>query len=877
MGIPAKNNGICYNERIRKRIFRLSVMDTLSNHELSEREQEVLTLIAEGMSNKSIAEQLVLSPHTVAWYVQQIFSKLGVNRRTQAVAIAREQGLLGSSPEQEIEQPPITTTHHNLPLQLTSFIGRDKEIHDICRLLQDSSCHLLTIVGPGGIGKTRLALEVALHLLQNFRDGVYFVPLQNLTSSENVIPAIASSLGIQLLADRQNILQQVIEYCRDKSLLIVIDNFEHLLDATQIVSDVLMTAPNIKILVTSRESLNLREERLFNVSGLPFPENGTETTLENFSAVTLFVERAYQVYPNFELSQALSSVVRICQLVAGIPLALEFAASWLKTLSCTEIVTEIETGLEILTTPFRNVPDRHRSMQAVFDYSWQLLTAQEQTTFACLSVFRGGCIKEAAIAVAGTNLQVLQGLVDKSFIQRNPHTKRYTIHELMRQYGEGKLTDFPEEATSVSQKQSAYFMDLLANHHDNVTNYKQLDMMTALEPDLDNIRVAWHTAVTSQNVESIKKALKTFAYFHVFRSRFMEEANALEFAIQHLDVPTPSPQHSLVLATLRSYCGWIYIRVGEYEQAEKMFVESHHLYVKHNLSAIPGWGSEPLTGLTLLASIRGDYSAAEAYGEQARQISTQRNDLWNLQLALYCSTSASFHQGNYEEAQKYALQALDISQNSGDQWFRAIVLNDLGHVAGVLNDYEQAKNYYRQSLTIRQQFDDAQGMAAALFYLGKIASLEETHTEAKNLYQESYAHYKSVGDRGGMGYAVCGLGTIAFASGDYDESRSLFHQALSIANDFQYAPFAFAVLNDICQLLLYDGHFEQVVQILAMTLHHQHSDYEARDQANQLLQVIESDLKSQLGITEYDAIWRMGEMTEPKDIVQDLLDNMYQP
>lgn len=847
-------------------------MDTTCDGTLTAREKEVLTLIAAGLPNKSIAEQLTLSPHTVAWYVQQIFSKLHVHRRTQAVAVARARGWLVSSSAQS--QAPISSSqaHHDLPLQLTSFIGREAEIHEIITHLKDVRCHLLTLVGPGGIGKTRLALEAAIHLTHQFPDGIHFVALQPLTSPEDILPTIARALGVQFQADRRNALRQLVAYCRGKLMLLLMDNFEHVLDGGAIVSALLSAAPGVKVLATSRESLNLREEQLYYVNGLPFPSKNDCISLEAFSAVKLFTERSFQVYPYVRPPEALPNAVRICQLVEGNPLALELASSWVKTLSWAEIAAEIEHGLDILATPFHNVPERHQSMQVVFDYSWQLLSPEEQIAFRRLSVFRGGCTRDAAIKVTGTNRHVFQGLVDKSFIRRDPHSGRYDIHELLRQYGAAQLEQVPQEAASVVNLHCACYMELLACHRASVTNHEQLQMMKTLEPDLDNIRVAWRTAVASENVDAIDRALNTFVYFHVFRSRFLEEADALEFAIQRLDMANPEGQRGLLLAALRSYCGWIYVRTGDHEQAATMFEQSWQLYRDLGTPAPPGWASEPLTGLTLLASIHGDYEAAEDFGAQARAISAAQEDPWNLQLALYCSTSASFHQGKYDEARHYAEQALGISEESGDQWFRAAVLNDLGRIARVSGDCAQAKQHYRQSLMLRRLFDDAQGIAAALTHLGMIAQLEDDLTEAKRLYQDSYARYRDAGDRGGMGYALCGLGTTACARGEYSEARAHFRQALLIALDMQYALLTFAVLNGVSGLLVDDGRFELVIELLALTLSHHHSDDEARSQARGTLTNVQTDLRAKLGEKAYIAAWSRGESLRPEILVQMVLD-----
>ncbi|MEO8394168.1 MAG: AAA family ATPase [Chloroflexota bacterium] len=281
-----------------------------------------------------------------------------------------------------------------LPTSATPFIGRAEELAEIALLLADSTCRLLTLIGPGGIGKTRLALEVARSL--TFPNCIYFVSLQPLTSPELVVPAIADALQFQFYSGGEP-QQQLLDYLREKSLLLLLDNFEHLLDGVTSLSDMLAAAPFVKLLVTSRERLNLREEWLFEVQGLSFPTSETEANFETYDAVQLFVQHARRTHSSFILTDRRKpAVARICRLLGGMPLGVELAASWVRSLPCGQIADEIEHSLEILETSVHNMPLRHRNMRAVFTPTWERLSAVEQDVFMKLSVFRGGFTTEAA-------------------------------------------------------------------------------------------------------------------------------------------------------------------------------------------------------------------------------------------------------------------------------------------------------------------------------------------------------------------------------------------------------------------------------------------------------------------------------------------------
>jgi predicted ATPase/DNA-binding SARP family transcriptional activator len=385
----------------------------------------------------------------------------------------------------------VLTPRTNLPTSLTPFIGREEEMAAIQQRLSEPQCRLLTLVGPGGIGKTRLAIEVAAARQQAYRDGVSFVNLQPVPSAEALPVAIADALHI-VLASAEAPQQQVQQYLADKALLLVLDNFEHLLDGATALAE-LLVAPDVQLLVTSREVLNLREEWLFWVEGIACPpssprHNGDD--LGNYGAVRLFQEYAQRLQPAFALESNAAAVVRICQLSGGMPLALELAASWVKSLPCAEIAEELASGLAILSTPLRNIPERHRTMRVVFEQSWRRLGEQEQAVFQRLSIFRGGFRREAAQQVAGATLPVLSVLVDCCLLKQAADG-RYQIHELLRQYGEERLAESPILETATHESYSAYFVAFLAERRFEFDGRGQLQAIQEIAEELENIRSAW--------------------------------------------------------------------------------------------------------------------------------------------------------------------------------------------------------------------------------------------------------------------------------------------------------------------------------------------------------------------------------------------------
>jgi predicted ATPase/DNA-binding SARP family transcriptional activator len=700
---------------------------------------------------------------------------------------------------------PAPLPRHNLPAQSTPFIGRQGELAEVKARLEDPDCRLLTLVGPGGSGKTRLALQVATDLLseaqERFEHGVFFVSLAPLRSAEAVVPTTASALDFSFYG-RGEPQQQLLDYLRQKRMLIVMDNYEHLLtppgsppagrmhpallegtaerEGADLVTEILKTAPGVKILATSRARLNVGGEHLLHLAGMDVPDRETLEDAAAYSAVQLFLQSARRVKAGFEPAAGdLQHVSRICRLVQGMPLAILMAAAWTEMLAPAEIAAEIGQSLDFLETGLRDMPARQRSMRAVFDHSWRLLTEREREVFQQLSVFSGGFTREAAEKVTGASLHTLLALVGKSFLTRTP-AGRYEVHELLRQYAEEKLDRVPSAGEAARDRHSAYYTAALQRWEAGLKGPRQRAAMAEMGAEIENARAAWDWAAERRQVERLGQALEGLSEFYWAHWRLYEGEAACRTAAEQLAamtsgdgpvLPVPSATEGSEAEGLRDPCPEALVLTGK-DRAEGLRVLARLLARQADFSALT-LGRAELTNQLLRQSL----SILEGPELAGQDIRAEKA------FVLLQMGQAADYFSDYEQKRQLLQESLALYLAVGDRYWTAFLLYNLAFVAGSLGAHREAKRRAEEGLAIGRALGHPGRVLFSLLTLGRAGLALGQLEEAERSLREGLAIAREAGGRGDLSSGLFYVGRALVWLGRLDEAHSLLEESLAIVDD----------------------------------------------------------------------------------------------
>lgn len=701
----------------------------------------------------------------------------------QQFARAAEVGEGVAAPQ---SRAPSTVVVSARPPSETSFVGRVAELSELSGLLAESGCRFLTLVGPGGIGKTRLALRAVHELAPNYRDGACFVALDALTSPEAIPLAVANALELTL-SGPGDAAAQLVRVVAERQLLLVLDNYEHLLAGALLVTELLRGCPDLQLLVTSRERLKLTEEWLLPVGGLPFPTGPASLAeAQTFDAVRLFVACARRVRPDLALDpETLPHILDVCRLLDGAPLGLELAATWSRLLSPADIAKELARDLDFLAAERRDASERHQSLRATFEHSWRLLTPDEQAALRKLSVFRGGFTREAADYVADATLPLLASLVDKSLLRFLP-SERYDRHPLIYQYTLEKLTEHPEEEAAARRAHAAFYAELVVGSHKLVRGGQQRAFIQKLVPEHDNLRAMWTWSVARRDERLIGKAVKSLMAYLTSRGLRREALALLEQAAE-----TVSETKSVRVMILNRQSA-LYLTFGRWQEARARLNEARRLA---GVRGAPLERAITYMQLGRVSDMMGDYDDAERQWETCRDLFRKLDRTIAISEITHALGLVAHHKGELQEAVRLQRESLAIKERLGHASGIAVGQAFLGDVHLDLEAYDEARACFERSLDAYRGLGNDHGVAEARKGLAIVAMRTGRLLAARRHLRACLQVFRAQASQPRLVETLSSMGDLERCRRHEEDARRCYREALAIARQTELTPLILHALS----------------------------------------------------------------------------------
>ncbi len=718
---------------------------------------------------------------------------------------------------------------HNLPASLTPFIGRVNELGELLRLLDDPHCRLLTLVGPGGVGKTRLAQQAALARTTYFLNGVVWIEFEAVDSPARLLPTIAATLGIEWRTN--NLLERLEIFLRDRELLLVLDNLEHLRANAGMLVEVLRRAPEVKMLITSRERLNLHCEWVFPLDGLTFPRSD-EADITMFDAVRFFEETIRRINPHFPVNSNVPALRRICQLLQGLPLALELAAALTPTISLPALAEILENNPHILATMALDVPARQRSLYAMFISAWRTLSEAEQDALRRLAVFRGGFMPAAAEYVARLSLSHLMALANKSWLRLTPNG-RYEMFAITRQFVLEEVGVLADDWTRTQRAHASYFADFLAEQR-AMLRLGRPEALAQVGADIENIRTAWQWAVQHSAPELLTRAAEALGHFLESRTWVQEGAETFD-RVHALAIQMGGAGGALLLA----WEGLFAFRLADYPRARTVLEAARALLQVEPAPAVEAF---VLNNLGLVAERQGERQPARVCFEASVHSARMIGDDWALARALNNLGYLDFQEGDLTQARMVLEEALTIRRMLNDRLGIAKTLINLALVWQALCQDEPLQAALQESLSLFRESGNQLGVAICLNNLGFQAFRKQRYAEAQRSYEEALRIRREIGDPWGIAIALDNLGAVACELGEYAIARTCYAEAFSLTRSIGATYRIAELLIGVGRLAMCEGNLTRAVELLTRAMRHPAIGSEARERGKCLLSALESQM-----------------------------------
>jgi len=684
----------------------------------------------------------------------------------------------------------------NLPHQPTEFIGREQELAQLKKMVIDQGSQLVTITGLGGIGKTRLAVEFGSQLSKSavashangevsevaFPDGIFFVGLEARKTADSIIPEVARAVELRLDVD----IHQVYQRLKSRRLLLIIDNFEHLLAGRDTLSDMLNAAPDLQVLVTSRERLGIYGEHILPLTGLNFPTGPFQETVE-FSAGTLFIKAAQQHDPDFELSKSdIEHLVRICQLVEGMPLALEIAATWSKMMPLSTISSSIQEDLQFLQINNTYLPTRHRSLYSIIERTIAGLSDRQRQIFLGLAVFEGGFTLQAAAQVLGANYPDLAGLLDKSLLRYNQVQQRYFLHPLVHQFGLERSSSDPQTWLETNHQHSLFFCDWFADltKPSNLRSQGQRTIVDAMSADLDNTLNAWLWALNNQQYNRLIGKTNSLGLYYIWRGGYVEGARIfqdLHAALKGVE-SSENRYRALLLTSLSNWLAFFLDILGKSTAAFHLLQSAQEMLDAPLLSGMDTRAERAhnLCIFTRVYHSRDGISRTD-FLTKAVELYRQIEHPYGLPFALATLARFKIFDGEPSIAGHYLQECLEIYQESANDVGLTISLAGLGNLAFVKNDYHRATQYFTQSIEIAGACGSPERIIVGTIFRGAAHILSGQFNRALWDFDRCEQDARERGLQGFQGYANYFLGYASLHQGNYPQAFQHANVAIPLA------------------------------------------------------------------------------------------------
>jgi predicted ATPase/DNA-binding SARP family transcriptional activator len=810
------------------------------------------------------------------------------------------------------EHPPLQSSTQqlvNFPVFDPPFVGREQELNELHQLLISPVDRIISLVGPGGIGKTRLAVQVASQMIEFFPDGIFFISFTSIEDPEFIPILLADALKFNFYGPTDNI-DQLRKYMHRMKVLLVVDNFEHLqAEGAKLLAFLLAQTQYVKILVTSRQRLNMIAETIFEVRGLPVPATISVENIDNYSSIKLFIQNAQRAFPRFSYLNNIAAIIRICQLVDGIPLGILLASSWVRVFSCPEIASEIKKNIVFLTTSAPDVDPRHRSLSAVFDNSWKLMSEEERRILRRLSIFQAAFTTNAALEICDATPLLLSVFTDKSLLSHRLDD-RFEMLTTFHQYAYNKLEAEADELTAIKSRFCDYFSGFCVQKHPELNTSLQVNALCELTSEIENIRSAWGWMVDSDRWDLIDKVKEPLLTYHIILGNYVQGGEFFRLALLKLN-KLDAPELDLIRASMQQLSAWMAFRNGFVTEGIQGLTECLNTFRLYNskwdiaitlqfLSEAFRIKGEPQQGIKCIeealalhqndAIPKSNYAIAitahcqSLYGTLLAQLGVYE------QARLYLQTSLATHkrigthygtihplmglgwlaylQGDFHQARDLYLQALETATNINDQHDLVRIHNRLGAVYEVIANTAESYRHVLSAVKLCQETGDHRLTAVTLNNLA-YEQLRYLHQPAEAIwtYHKCLEIFSNIGDLRGVTYTSYDISKAYLKAGLLDEAWNYCLQSLNTAMTLDSTPLLLHALHGFANLFAQTNAAERALRLCYFITNHPQIEPDTQKRA--IVSKVELETSLSPEVIQSARIW--GKTMNLQDVINQIL------